>query len=95
MLDEFHRFLIPPPGKVEPYDGWKVPHPVLPDGTRVTVTAYNDEAGNVLERWLLSETDERWYRVERYSERWVNVRVTRRTPFMEAARRRDIRSEKP
>jgi hypothetical protein len=77
---ELQRIRIPAPGRVEPYPEWNVPKPTLPGGVVVQVNAYHDEAGNVLERWLLSETDERWYRLERYSDRWVAVKVAQRVP---------------
>ena len=74
------RILVPQPGKVEPYPDWKVPVVEVHTGVRVQINAYHDDMGNVLERWLLSETDERWYRIEKYTTKWVGVKVTVRGP---------------
>ena len=80
MREELQRILIPAPGKVEPYPDWEPPKPHHSHGEKIQVNAYHDEAGNVLERWLLSETDERWYRVERYTTKWVGIKVTVKGP---------------
>jgi hypothetical protein len=78
LRSELQRFLIPEPGNVKPYPEWKVPRPELPNGVKVQVNAYHDEHGNVLERWILSETDARWYRLEKYVDSWVTVQVARK-----------------
>ncbi len=80
LRSDLQRLLIPEPGKVEPYPEWPVPHPVLPMGVKVQVNAYHDEHGNVLERWILSETDVRWYRLEKWVNRWVTVQVAQKKP---------------
>lgn len=78
MNTEFARILIQPPVNPTLYPEWQVPVANLPVTGRVQITAYHDEMGHVLERWLLSETDERWYRVERYTMQRVSVPVKRK-----------------
>jgi hypothetical protein len=78
LRSDLQRYLIPEPGKVEPYPEWTVPHPILPNGVKVQVNAYHDEHGNVLERWMLSESDVRWYRLERWVNRWITVQVAQK-----------------
>jgi hypothetical protein len=77
LRSDLQRFLIPEPVNVTRYEEWPVPHPVLPGEVKVQVNAYHDEHGNVLERWMLSETDVRWYRLEKWDNRLVTVQVAR------------------
>lgn len=76
--NEIQRILISRPIGVTPFYGYKVPHPRLQDGTRVQVNAYASDTGEIVERWLLSETDERWYRLEAWKDKWVTLKMSRR-----------------
>lgn len=37
-----------------------------------------DERGEIVERWLLSETDERWYKLEAWRDKWVTLKMAKR-----------------
>ena len=65
-----------------PFSGRTPPKPVNALGERIQVTCHVSEAGEIVERWQLSETDVRWYRLEAFRERWVTVKVDSRTPVM-------------
>jgi hypothetical protein len=69
---EFYRILVSPPVNPKPYEGFKPTPAYLPGRLPIAVTAYHDDDGHIYERWLLSETDERWYRIEK----WVFTRVS-------------------
>ena len=74
-----HRVLVPPPMGAKPYDGWTPCQPVDYKGDRIQVTAHMDEWGHVLERWQFNETDVRWYKLEKFDERRVTIKVERKT----------------
>jgi hypothetical protein len=78
---EVQRVSISPPMGAAPYDAWKPPRPVDYKGERIQVTAHITEFNEVVERWQFSDTDVRWYRVERYRQERVTVKVERRGPL--------------
>ena len=77
---EIQRITIDRPLSLTPYDGIPAPHPHHMDGTPIQVNLYYDENGCVVERWLLSETDERFYRLEKWDKAWVSVKIEKRKP---------------
>ena len=78
---EIQRILISQPMLATPTDAWLPPRPHLPGGERIQVTAHVTENSEIVERWQFSETDVRWYRLERYSTRWVSIKVERKVPI--------------
>jgi len=58
------RILIPQPMAATSTDGWNVPRPRDYKDERIQVTAHATDENEVVERWCLSETDVRWYRIE-------------------------------
>ena len=77
---ELQRVLVPDPGNVEAYPEWIPPVVRWPGTERMQVTSHHDTFGNVLERWQYSDTDIRWYRVEKFINRWVTVRISEKKP---------------
>jgi len=78
MVRELHRVLIPEPMGAKPFDGRMPPRPVDWQGNRIQVTVHTSEFGEIVERWQLSDTDVRWYRLELYDERRITLKVPRR-----------------
>jgi hypothetical protein len=76
--NEIQRILISRPIGTTPFDGHRVPRPHLQDGTLVQVNAYVSDTGEIVERWLLSETDERWYKLEAWRDKWVTLKMAKR-----------------
>jgi hypothetical protein len=76
---EIQRHWVPQPMSSQPYDAWTPPKPRDAKGELIQVTAHVDEFGHVVERWQFSETDVRWYRLEKYEDRWVSIKVAKRT----------------
>jgi len=76
--NEIQRILISRPIGAQPFDGHRVPRPHLQDGTLVQVNAYVSDTGEIVERWLLSETDERWYKLEAWRDKWVTLKMAKR-----------------
>ena len=38
-----------------------------------------DEFGHIVERWQFSETDVRWYHLQAWKDKWVTMKVEKRT----------------
>jgi len=75
---EVHRILISEPMSATATDSWKPPRPRNAKGERIQVTAHVSEHGEIVERWHFSDTDVRWYRLERYEGKRVTIKVERR-----------------
>lgn len=75
---EIHRILVSQPMSAQPYDAWKPPRVLVLGGERIQITAHMDEFSHVVERWQFSETDVRWYRLEKWDERRVSIKVQQR-----------------
>lgn len=73
--------LISQPMSAKPFDAHLCPRPHLLNGERIQVTAYYTEHGEIVERWQLSDTDVRWYRLEAYQGKWITLKVDKRTPI--------------
>jgi hypothetical protein len=80
-MQELQRTLISQPMSTTPLIGYTPPKPRDAQGNRIQVTAYSDEYGRTVERWDLSETDVRWYHVEKYVRKRVTVTTERRAPL--------------
>jgi hypothetical protein len=78
---ELQRILISQPMSTKPFEGYLCPHPHLLSGEQVQVTAHYTEHGEIVERWQLSDTDVRWYRLEAWKQKWVTLKVDSRTPI--------------
>jgi hypothetical protein len=72
---EVQRISISPPMGATPTDVWIPPKPRDYKGERIQVTAYISEFNEIVERWQFSDTDVRWYRVERHTQERVSVKV--------------------
>lgn len=79
MKNEVHRILVDAPMGAKPYDAWTPCRPRDAEGNRIQVTSHVDEYGHVLERWQFSETDVRWYRLEKYVDRRITIKVERKS----------------
>lgn len=77
---ELQRVLIPQPMSAKPYPDYLPPKPHRLDGSRIQVTAFYTEHSEIVERWEMSETDVRWYRLEAWKQRWVTLKLDKRTP---------------
>lgn len=75
--NEIQRIAISRPIGCTPFQGHRVPRPHLQDGTLVQVNAYVSDTGEIVERWLLSETDE-WYKLEAWRDKWITLKIARR-----------------
>lgn len=62
--------------------GYTVPRPRDSAGELIQVTAFSDEFGRTVERWQFSETDVRWYHVEKFTRKKVTVTVERSSPLV-------------
>ncbi len=80
-MSELQRTAIGQPMSTTPLSGYKVPCPVDGAGERIQVTAFFDELGRTVERWQFSETDVRWYHVEKFVDRRVTVTTQVRGPI--------------
>jgi hypothetical protein len=78
--DELQRITVSEPMSLTPYDGIAAPHPHAANGEAIQVNVFHDECGHIIERWLLSETDVRYYRLEKWDSKWVSVKVPTRKP---------------
>jgi hypothetical protein len=63
----------------QPYDAWKPPKPHHANGEPIQVTVFHDEFGHIVERWQLSDTDVRWYKLEKWRNAWVTMKVEKQT----------------
>ena len=64
----------------QPYTDYKPPRPTLLSGERIQVTAHVTEHSEIVERWQFSETDVRWYRLERWEQERVTLKIAKRVP---------------
>jgi hypothetical protein len=78
---ELQRTLIGQPMSTTPLPEFKVPHAVDIAGEKIQITAFFDEMGRTVERWQFSDTDVRWYHVEKFVTKRVTVYVERGAPI--------------
>lgn len=81
-MNELQRTEISQPMGATPLTGYTVPKPVDMHGERIQVTAFYDELGRTVERWEFSETDIRWYHVEKVVNKRISVTVERKVPML-------------
>lgn len=77
---ELQRVRIAEPMSAHPFDGRTPPHPVDARGQPIQVTCHVTEFGEIVERWQLSDTDVRWYRLECFRSRWITLKIEKRVP---------------
>lgn len=80
-VSELQRTAISQPMGVTPLTGYTVIKPVDLRGERIQVTAFYDELGRTVERWQFTETDVRWYHVEKVVKKRISVTVERQVPI--------------
>lgn len=80
-MGDLQRTQISPPMGPVPLVGYAVPKPRDMKGERIQVTAYHDELGRTVERWQFSESDVRWYHVEKVVKKRISVTVERQVPI--------------
>ena len=80
-MSELQRTKISQPMSTTPLAGYKVPRPVDLAGELIQVTAFHDELGRTVERWQFSESDVRWYHVEKFVKKRVTITTERAVPI--------------
>lgn len=77
---DLQRVRIPEPAGLVPYPEWTPPFAQFAPGERIQILPFHDQAGNVVERWHFSDSDVRYYQVEKFVESWVAVKVEGKAP---------------
>lgn len=80
-MAELQRTAISQPMSTTPLTGYTVPRPTNVGGELIQVTAFFDELGRTVERWQFTDTDVRWYHVEKVVKKRVTVTVERGAPI--------------
>lgn len=80
-VSELQRTAITQPMSTTLLAGYAVPHPRDSAGELIQVTAFYDEMGRTVERWQFSETDVRWYHVEKVVKKRVMITSERSVPL--------------